>query len=136
MLEVQSDIHIPESALLVQQIRASGPGGQNVNKVASAVELRCYIAATGLSWPQQQRIRQFADQRITRQGEIVIKAQQYRTYQQNLEDARLRLVELLQKALYVAPKRRPTRPTRASVSRRLESKKKRSETKSLRSKPY
>lgn len=136
MLEVQEGVRIPESALMVQQIRASGPGGQNVNKVSSAVELRCYIAATGLSWPQQQRLRQYRDQRITSQGEIVIKAQQYRTYQQNLDDARERLAELIQKALYVAPKRRKTRPTRASVRRRLEGKKQRSTVKALRSKPY
>ncbi|MFM2485996.1 alternative ribosome rescue aminoacyl-tRNA hydrolase ArfB [Celerinatantimonas yamalensis] len=136
MLDVQVGVSISEQAISVQQIRASGPGGQNVNKVASAVELRLDIAASGLTDAQQHRLRQYRDQRITRQGEVIIKAQQYRTFQLNLEDARLRLVELVAQALYQPKRRKKTRPTRASVGRRLDKKNQQGNKKALRAKPF
>ncbi|CAG9294916.1 alternative ribosome rescue aminoacyl-tRNA hydrolase ArfB [Celerinatantimonas diazotrophica] len=134
MLLVKPGVSIDEDAIKISQIRSSGPGGQNVNKVASAVELRLDITRSGLSYAQQQRLKNYSDQRITAQAEVVIKAQMHRTYQLNLDDAKKRLVELVAKALHQNKKRKKTKPTKASVRRRLDKKSQRSSKKALRSK--
>ena len=133
MLEVSPTLSIPEDELVERFVRSSGPGGQNVNKVASAVELR-FDAANSPSLPEDLRARVLArrDRRITDEGVVVISAQRFRTQERNREDARERLVALLLAAAHVAKKRVATKPTRASKERRLGAKKERSQVKSAR----
>ena len=133
MLEVSPTLSIPEDELVERFVRSSGPGGQNVNKVASAVELR-FDAASSPSLPEDLRARLLArrDRRITDEGVVVISAQRFRTQERNREDARERLVALLLAAAHVAKKRVATKPTRASKERRLGAKKERSQVKSER----
>ena len=133
MLEVSPTLSIPSYYLFVRFVRTSGPGGQNVNKVASAVELR-FDAANSPSLPEDLRARLLArrDRRITDEGVVVISAQRFRTQERNREDARERLVALLLAAAHVAKKRVATKPTRASKERRLGAKKERSQVKSAR----
>ena len=122
-LVIAPGLTIPSSEIDFAAIRAQGKGGQNVNKVASAVQLR-FDAARSRALPEQVRARLLAlrDQRIANDGVIVIKAQQFRSQEQNKADALERLAELIRRAL-VAPKpRRPTKPTRSSQNRRLDSK--------------
>ena len=103
-------------------IRAQGAGGQNVNKVSSALHLRFDIRASSLPEDVKQRLLQSGDQRITNAGVLVIKAQRFRTQERNREDALARLQTLVDEAASLPPERRPTRPTRASKRRRVESK--------------
>ena len=130
MLEVTATLRIPESELVESFIRASGPGGQNVNKVASAVELRFDVAhSSALSAALRARLLARRDRRLTGEGVLVIQANRFRDQAQNREDARARLAEIVRAALHVPKKRVATKPTRASQERRIQSKKKRAEHK-------
>jgi len=131
MLEITPTLGIPEDELVERFVRASGPGGQNVNKVATAVELR-FDALNSPSLSEALRARLLArrDRRITDEGVVVISAKRFRTQERNREDARERLVALLQAANHVAKKRIATKPSRASKERRLGAKRERSTIKS------
>ena len=134
MLQVTPSIAIPDDELVERFVRSSGPGGQNVNKVASAVELRFDVArSTVLPEPLRARLLARRDRRITDEGVVVISAQRFRTQDRNREDARERLAALILAANHVAKKRVATRPTRASKERRLGAKKERSQVKTGRS---
>ncbi|WP_114394448.1 alternative ribosome rescue aminoacyl-tRNA hydrolase ArfB [Oleisolibacter albus] len=135
MLAITPFISLDEDELQESFLRAGGPGGQNVNKVETAVQLR-FDAANSPALPDwvKQKLRTLAGRRMTDEGVLVITAQKYRSQERNREDARLRLVELIQKAAERQPPRRPTRPTLASKQRRLEAKGGRSEVKRLRGK--
>lgn len=134
MLEINARIHIPDNELDERFVRASGPGGQNVNKVSTAVELR-FDARCSPSLPEAVRARLLAraDRRITDDGLVVIQANRFRTQERNREDARARLAELVRAATVVPKARIATRPTRASKERRLDAKKSRSVVKRGRS---
>jgi len=115
-------------------IRASGPGGQNVNKVSSAVQLRFDVRASSLPQNVKERLLRSGDQRLSTEGHVVIKAQRYRSQERNREDAMARLQQLVDEAARVPRERRATRPTRASQRRRVETKVKRGVTKARRGK--
>ncbi|MGU3495548.1 alternative ribosome rescue aminoacyl-tRNA hydrolase ArfB [Xanthobacteraceae bacterium A53D] len=133
MIEISYFIRIPEEEISLSFVRASGPGGQNVNKVSSAVQLRFdLMGSPSLPEGVKMRAATLAGSRLTKDGVLVIQAQRHRTQERNREDAMERLVELLRAAMVVQPKRRPTRPTLASKERRLASKEKRGEVKTLR----
>ena len=130
MLEVTPTLLIEDAELEERFVRASGPGGQNVNKVATAVELRFNAAASPSIAPDVfARLRTIAGSRMTDDGVLVIDARRHRTQAQNREDARERLVELLRQALVKPRRRRKTRPTRSSVEQRIQSKRRRSDVK-------
>jgi ribosome-associated protein len=137
MLHVSHTIQIPESELVESFVRASGPGGQNVNKVASAVELRFDVARSPVL-PDALRARLLArsDRRLTSDGVLVIQASRFRDQARNREDARERLADIIRAALHVPKKRVATKPTRASKERRIASKKKRAKHKQGRSKQW
>lgn len=129
-----SSFEIPEEALSESFIASSGPGGQNVNKVATACQLRCDVFRLGLAPPVYQRLKSLAGSRMTSGGEIIITARSYRTQEANREDARARLAELIAKAHIRPEKRIKTKPSRAAKAKRVESKKQRGSVKAGRGK--
>ncbi len=130
MIEIGPGLRIPEEAIEFRYKRASGPGGQHVNRTESAVELRLNLEIPGvLSPPALERLRRIARRRISREGVLIIHAQRFRSQERNREDALARLADLLQEAAQPPTQRVPTRPTRASRERRLAQKKRLGERK-------
>ena len=134
MLQVAPGIELPEEEIEMSAIRAQGAGGQNVNKVSSAIHLRFDVNASSLPEDYKQRLLAISDRRLSKDGVIVIKSQRFRTQEKNREAALDRLRELIESALRVDKPRKETRPTQGSRIRRLDEKSRRGKTKQLRGK--
>ena len=133
MIDITPSLHIDESEFQLSFVRGSGPGGQNINKVATTVQLRFDIQnSPSLHDDVKQRLIRIGGSRVTAEGVLVIEAGRFRTQEQNREDAIQRLAALVRKALFVPKPRKPTRPSKAAKAARVDAKKKRGEIKRIR----
>ena len=136
MLKISNAVSLSAEEISLSAIRSQGAGGQNVNKVSTAIHLRFDIHASSLPDFYKERLLSKKDQRITKEGVVIIKAQQFRTQEKNREDALQRLQQLIQGAAATQKARRATKPSRNSQKKRMDSKTKRGQTKALRGKVY